>query len=404
MTTIAVAGAGYVGTSLGVLLSQHNKVFLVDVNPERIRALQEGALSSFASDYEELFAIGELDIHPTLDTQLPYEKADFVVVAVPTDFDPNQHFFDISHVDEVVKAVLSANPNAVIVIKSTVPVGYTNSLCKRYPEGRFLFSPEFLREGKALYDNLHPSRIIVGIPDEAETLHPEAERFAALLAEVACERDVPTILMGAAEAEAVKLFSNTYLAMRVTFFNELDTFADVRVLDVASIVKGVCLDPRIGDFYNNPSFGYGGYCLPKDTKQLLANYRDVPQNLIGSIVGANRVRKDHICEGVCARVAGLKARGVKQPLVGIYRLNAKADSDNMRSSSMLGVMKRLAARNVSMLVYAPLLDEATILGSPVTHDLADFKHRANVIVANRMTCDLVDVSQKVYTRDLFGRD
>ena len=404
---IAVAGAGYVGMSLAVLLAARNTVYLVDVDQAKIDAVREGKSPIADADIDRFLTDGNLDLRPTLDAEGAYAACDLVVVAVPTDYDPERDFFDTSLVERVVDLARAANPDAVVAIKSTVPVGYTDSLSARCPQGRFLFSPEFLREGKALYDNLHPSRIVVGVPKCGDSaLREWANRFAALLAEGAEDEQVPVLVMGASEAESVKLFSNTYLALRVAYFNELDTYADLRGLDVAQIVEGVCLDPRIGEHYNNPSFGYGGYCLPKDTKQLLANYRDVPQSLISAIVEANRVRKDHVAESVAARLSEATAAsdGSDAPLVGIYRLTMKTGSDNIRASSVLGVMKRLAKRGVPMLVYAPLLDEDAIMGSEITHDLDSFKRRSTVIVANRMSSELNDVADKVYTRDLFGRD
>ena len=407
---IAVAGTGYVGLSLAVLLAQHNKVYAIDVVPEKIEMLASGKSPIADSEIEQYLQEAveerrELSLHPTLDAKAAYAVADYVVIATPTNYDPELNYFDTSYVEQVVELVLEVNPSAAMVIKSTVPVGYTNSLCERYPEGRFLFCPEFLREGRALFDNLHPSRIIVGAPSHsahADELQQQAEQFAALLVEGALDSDIPVRIMRATEAEAVKLFANTYLALRVAFFNELDTYADVRGLDASQIIEGVSLDSRIGSHYNNPSFGYGGYCLPKDTKQLLANYQEVPQNLIGAIVEANRTRKDYVADDVFAKIGALQ--NVTAPLVGIYRLTMKTDSDNFRSSSVQGVMRRLAERNITMLVYEPTLDEVTFFGSEVTHDLASFKKRSDLIIANRWTDDLVDVADKVYTRDIFRRD
>ena len=410
---IAVAGTGYVGLSLAVLLSQRNRVWAVDVVPGKVEMLARGESPIADAEIEAFLARGGLDLHPTLDGAAAYAGAEIVVIATPTNYDPERNFFDTSFVEQVVELVLSVNPSAVMVVKSTVPVGYTNTLCERYPEGRFLFSPEFLREGRALYDNLHPSRIIVGVPSRsafAGELRPAAERFAGLLAEGAeagggeVAGDIPTLVMRATEAEAVKLFANTYLALRVSYFNELDTYAGVRGLDAGMIIRGVGLDPRIGDHYNNPSFGYGGYCLPKDTKQLLANYDHVPQNLIEAIVDANRTRKDYVAEQVVERVMELVYRGVERPLVGVYRLTMKSGSDNFRASSVQGIMKRVKAKGIPVLVYEPTLGDAEFFGSEVTHDLGAFKRRADVIVANRWNDELSDVDDKVYTRDLFRRD
>lgn len=419
---IAVAGTGYVGLSLAVLLAQRNDVEAVDVVPEKVEML--GRWESPIADGEIERFLGEaragereLRLTATLDGAGAYADAELVVIATPTNYDPERNYFDTRYVEQVIELVLEVNPNAVMVVKSTVPVGYTESLVARYPGGRFLFSPEFLREGHALYDNLHPSRIIVGVPGghpEAVPLEGWAERFASLLEGGAdpAERDranpdgtrgIPRLVMRSTEAEAVKLFSNTYLALRVAYFNELDTYACSRGLDASQIIRGVCLEPRIGSHYNNPSFGYGGYCLPKDTKQLLANYADVPQSLIGAIVEANRTRKDFVADQVLRRVGELARPGVT-PLVGVYRLTMKTGSDNFRASSVQGIMKRVKAKGVPVLVYEPTLADGEFFGSEVTHDLEAFKFCCDVIVANRWSEELSDVSSKVYTRDLFKRD
>lgn len=406
-SVIAVSGMGYVGLSLAVLLAQHNTVYAVDVMPDKIEQLSRGVSPLRDVDIERFLAMRTLDLHPTVDGEVAYRAADTVIIATPTNYDSERNFFDTRYVEQVVEAVLSVNPLACIVIKSTVPVGYTEGLCARYPEGRFLFSPEFLREGHALYDNLHPSRIIVGAPQCTEyalELEQEAKRFASLLDEGSEKANPPILLMHSTEAEAVKLFANTYLALRVAFFNELDTYADARSLDARQVIEGVCLDPRIGTHYNNPSFGYGGYCLPKDTKQLLANYRDVPQNLVGAIVESNRTRKDYVAACIVKQVEKLADQGVEKPVVGIYRLTMKSGSDNFRSSSVQGIMKRVKAEGIPVVVYEPTLQEPTFFGSKVVDDLAEFKSYADVIVANRWSAELSDVEDKVYTHDLFRRD
>lgn len=404
---IAVAGMGYVGLSLSVLLAQHNTVQVVDVVPDKVRLLNERRSPIQDAEIEDFLAARPLDLSATLDGRLAYADADLVIVAAPTNYDPARNYFDVGAVEQVVDLALSANPGALVVLKSTVPVGYTESLVARHPGARFLFSPEFLREGRALFDNLHPSRIICGVPsspDGATDLRAAADAFTGLLEEGAEERDVPVLVMSATEAEAVKLFANTYLALRVAYFNELDTYAAVRGLDALNIIRGVGLDPRIGTHYNNPSFGYGGYCLPKDTKQLLANYSDVPQNLIEAIVDANATRKDYIADEVVHRVVELSYHGTDHPVVGVHRLAMKAGSDNFRQSSIQGIMKRVKAKGIPVIVYEPMLDAPEFFGSEVTHDLGYFKSACDLIIANRWTEDLDDVADKVYTRDLFRND
>lgn len=417
---IAVAGTGYVGLSLAVLLAQHNEVRALDIVPEkvgmlnrRVSPIRDAEIERFLSETKS----GErrLDLLATCDPAEAYSDADYVVVATPTNYDPARNYFDTSSVEAAIDAVRVVNPEAWVVIKSTVPVGYTERLRAERGDARIIFSPEFLREGHALYDNLHPSRIVVGAPEGDAEARAAAERFAGLLAEGAdpAERGrvnedgttgVPELVLGLTEAEAVKLFANTYLALRVSYFNELDTYCEVRGLDTAGVIRGVCLEPRIGSFYNNPSFGYGGYCLPKDTKQLLANYKDVPQNLIEAIVESNRTRKDHVADEVLTRVNELVYSGVAAPVVGVYRLTMKSGSDNFRASSVQGIMKRVKAKGVPVVVYEPTLDDPTFFGSEVTHDLAAFKGRCDLIVANRWSDELADVAGKVYTRDLFRRD
>lgn len=404
---IAVAGTGYVGLSLAVLLSQHNHVIAVDVVPEKVDLINRGLSPIADTEIEDYLANHDLSLTATLDGASAYAEADMVVIATPTNYDSEKNYFDTRYVEQVIELVLKVNPSAVMVIKSTVPVGYTKDISERYPEGKFLFSPEFLREGHALYDNLHPSRIIVGVPSESlhrEELERVAVVFAELLAAGSLDAETPILVMRATEAEAVKLFANTYLALRVAYFNELDTYACVRGLDASQIIEGVGLDPRIGGHYNNPSFGYGGYCLPKDTKQLLANYDEVPQNLIEAIVEANRTRKDYIADEVLDRVTHLVYQGVAQPKVGVYRLTMKTGSDNFRASSIQGIMKRIKSRGVPVVVYEPTLSDDEFYGSEVVRDLDAFKDECDIILANRWSPELDSVRDKVYTRDLFKRD
>ena len=393
--TIAVAGTGYVGLSNSILLSQHNKVYAVDIVQEKVDLINSKKSPIVDKEISEYLAEKTLNLEATTNSEKAYKNADFVIISTPTNYDETKNFFDTTSVEAVIDLVQKYNKEAVVIVKSTVPVGYNDMLLEKYPDMNILFSPEFLREGHALYDNLYPSRIVVSYPKTKPFLKEKAVSFSELLKQGAIKTDIPVLITTCTEAEAIKLFANTYLALRVAYFNELDTYAEVRGLDTASIIKGVCLDPRIGDFYNNPSFGYGGYCLPKDTKQLLANYKDVPNNLIQAIVESNTTRKDFVADQIISR---------KPKTVGVYRLTMKANSDNFRQSSIQGVMKRIKAKGIEVVIYEPTYKQEDFFNSKVIRDFEEFKQMSDVIIANRMTDDLLSVKEKVYTRDLYSRD